>query len=295
MTEKQKGIIALLLVALAWGILPIFPRFLNHSFSLYQQLYLRIGAGFFFSLVFFHKSLRIRRITHIPVKDSILLILRAISYWMIGAGLMTSSLLITTVSNVMFIQSLPATVILGAVLFHEKFTIQKIILIALSFIGVLLVSVSDVSGLVNWGMGEVLSLFSIFAFGFSIVSRKWHTDYLSDRELSTYTLFFAFMFTLIASIVFNEGNIQWNGDMSLIGIIVVSGVIIAGMNFFLNFAYKRVEAIVSGPILSLETVLAIIFAYFIFHEVPSAKACIGGSIILLSAMTMQIVEYKKKK
>jgi len=137
-------------------------------------------------------------------------------------------------------------------------------------------------------------LFSIFAFGFSIVSRKWHTDYLSDRELSTYTLFFAFIFTVIMSNLMREGVPKWNGDAFLVGIIVFSGMIIAGMNFFLNFAYKRVEAIVSGPILSLETVLSIMLAFFVFQEIPSVRACIGGGIILLSAVAMQILEYKRR-
>ncbi|KKS90062.1 MAG: hypothetical protein UW37_C0011G0011 [Candidatus Gottesmanbacteria bacterium GW2011_GWA2_44_17] len=151
MTRKQKGIIALVLVALSWGILPIFPRFLNTSFALYQQLYLRIGAAFFFSILFFHKDIALNKIFHIPFRDTLLLVLRAISYWVLAAGAMTMSLLITKVSNVMFIQALPATAILGTLFFHEKITIRKTMLIIFSFVGVLMVSVNDISGLVHWG------------------------------------------------------------------------------------------------------------------------------------------------
>ena len=77
--------------------------------------------------------------------------LRAISYWVLAAGAMTMSLLITKVSNVMFIQALPATAILGTLFFHEKITIRKTMLIIFSFVGVLMVSVNDISGLVHWG------------------------------------------------------------------------------------------------------------------------------------------------
>lgn len=293
MAEKQKRIIALFIVALAWGILPIFPRFLDHSFRVYQQLYVRIAAAFIFSLLFFYKDLSIRKIIHVPLRDTILLVVRSICYWIIGAGAMTSSLLLTKVSNVMFIQAIPMGAIIGALIFGEKFTKEKALLIMLSFFGVLLVSVNDVVGLTQWGTGELLSLLSVFFFSFSLVSRKWHTQYFSDREISTLTLLLSLIFTIAASYIVGEGNPQWNGDMILVAIIVISGAIIAGMNFFLNYAYKRIEAIVAGPILSLETVLSVIFAFLFFHEIPTIKAGIGGFVIILSALIMQRLEYKR--
>lgn len=293
MTEKQKGIFALVLVAVAWGVLPIFPRFLSQSFALYQQLYVRIGSAFVFSILFFRKDLSLKKILRIPGKDLFLIVLRSLSYWILGAGAMTASLLLTKVSNVMFIQAIPMTAIFGVILLHEKFNKEILVLVVLSFVGILIVSVNDVNGLLRFGLGELLSLFSVIAFSFSLVARKWQTDHLNDRELSTLSLFIAFILTIVISLIIKEGPLMWNGDFTLFGIIIASGIIIAGMNFFLNFAYKRVEAIVSGPILSLEIFLSIIFAFIVFQETPTIRVGVGGILVLLSSVTMQIMEYKR--
>jgi drug/metabolite transporter (DMT)-like permease len=294
MSEKQKGIIALVLVALAWGILPIFPRFLVQSFLLYQQLYLRIGAAFLFSCVFFYKKLTVQKIIHIPLTDVVLLVVRSACYWIIGAGAMTQALLSTSVSNVMFIQALPMTAILGILLLREQITWSTLLLVIASFIGVCIVSVNNVQGLFTFGFGELLSFISIVAFSVSLVARKWHTDFLSDKEISTYTLFIAGLFVYITSWIVGEGVPVWNGDGKLLGIVFVSGLIIAGMNYFLMYGFKRVEAIIANPILSLETVLSILFAFLVFHETPNANAYIGGALILFSALAMHWLEFQKK-
>ena len=51
--EKNKGIIALISLAVVYGILPLIPRYLSTSFELLQQVYLRMFAGFLISFLIF--------------------------------------------------------------------------------------------------------------------------------------------------------------------------------------------------------------------------------------------------
>jgi len=58
-SERQKGIIAIILLALIWASMGIFSRYLNTGFTVFQQVYLRLIAAGTAGYLFFKKDIHL--------------------------------------------------------------------------------------------------------------------------------------------------------------------------------------------------------------------------------------------
>lgn len=73
------------------------------------------------------------------------------------------------------------------------------------------------------------------------------------------------------------------------GIAVIFSLLIGIAGFYLYFSWLRKVSIAYMSVLSyFEVISAIIFAYFIIHEVPSGYTLIGGTIIIVSILIMSL-------
>ncbi|MBW7959866.1 hypothetical protein H3C65_00005 [Patescibacteria group bacterium] len=121
---KQKGIAALVGLAFTYATFGFFTRYLTESFGFFQQLYLRIIAGLVIGFLIFF---------------------RALGYYLLGAALFNKAVLLTKISTVAFIGSIPMTAILGFLILKEKTTFKKVFYIILSFVGVSIISIKGFS------------------------------------------------------------------------------------------------------------------------------------------------------
>src|SRR3989338_10427928 len=141
-SERQKAIASLVLLSLSFASIGIFIRFLSTGFPLYQHIYLRLFIAFLLGLVFF-RGVRLSIFLRLRSKEWGILLLRALSMYVIGFILYNRAILLTKYSNVGFIGSLPSTAVLGILIFKEKLNIKKFLLILVAFLGALLISVKD--------------------------------------------------------------------------------------------------------------------------------------------------------
>lgn len=289
LSERQKGIIALFILVIIWGIIPIVPRFLNISFKLFQQVYLRLFLGFILSLLLFSKKISIKKIITASKLDLFLIIFRATSYYLLGVVLNTQAILLTKISNVTLIGAVPITSLLGFIVLREKISFKKIALVCLSFVGALIVAVNNFSYF-SIGFGELLALLSSLFISLSLISRKWQTKHLNDQETATLVLLISAAEIFVASLISNEGLPLHNWSFNTVGFLIAGGILIAGTSYFSNYGLARVDAVLSGNILMLEPVLASLFAFLIFKEMPLPKEIIGGLIIILSVVLMHRLE-----
>lgn len=289
--ERRKGIIGLFILVLIWGVLPVVPRFLSNDFKLFQQVYLRLAVGFIFSLILFSGKINLTKIFSLPAKDLFWIIFRASAYFLLGVVLNTQALLLTKISNVTLIGTVPVTALLGFILLKEKPTLGKIILIVISFIGALIISVTNFSSF-TLGMGEFVAFLSSLSISFALVSRKWQSKYLNDQETSTLVIFFAAVEIFIFSFFLKEGLPVNNWGIGAVGFLIAGGLLNAGVSFFSNYGLARVDAVLSGNILMLEPVLASFFGFLIFKEIPVARELFGGLIIIASVILMNYSENK---
>ncbi len=291
LTERKKGIIALFALVVVWGILPIIPRFLSTSFKLFQQVYLRMFLGFIISFILFSKKINLNKFSLMPFRDLLLIIFRATFYFLLGVVLNTQALLLTKISNVTLIGTIPIMAILGFIILKEKVTVKKILLITLAFIGAFVVSVKNFSNF-TLGLGEIIALLSSLSISFALISRKWQSKYLNDQETSTLVLFFAAIEIFIFSFFNKEGLPLNNWNIGAIAFLIAGGILNAGTSYFSNYGLARVDAVLSGNILMLEPVLASFFGFLVFKEIPILREAFGGLIIILSVILMHQLENK---
>lgn len=288
--ERQKGIIAIILLAVCYGILALMPRYLINSFALFQQVYLRQAIGFLFLFLLFRRQIDFKKLRTLPLKEWIVVMLRAFIYFFLGVVLFTQSLLMTKISNVTFIGAIPMTALIGFILLKEKFNFQKFFLVLISFLGVIAISVSDFSNITSFGKGEIIALLSAFFISLGLISRKWQSKVLSDRETSILMLFFAALFIFIGSLLKGEGLTATNLQVETVLILVLGGFLNAGVGYLMNYGFSRVDAVLANNLIALEPIFATFFAFLVFSEVPISKEILGGTLIILSAILLHRTE-----
>jgi len=288
-SNKQKGIFALIGLAFTYASFGFFTRYLSLSFDFFQQLYLRIFAGLIIGFLMFGKNFDFSKLKKITSIEWLLLIFRAAAYYLLGAALFNKAVLLTKISTVAFIGSIPMTAILGFLILKEKITLKKIFFISLSFIGVITISVNSFSNFV-WGEGEIFALMSCFFASISIVFRKYQTKLLNNVEITQLQLFFALIFIFITSLFFKEGLPLNNWNINVFLIILLSGLANVLMIFFTNYGFEHIKTSIAANILTLEMFFAVLIGLIIYQEVPSIKEIIGGVFILLSVIQMNKLE-----
>lgn len=157
------------------------------------------------SLILFRNDLDFRKLHKISRREWFLLLFRAFTYYVVGVTLFSQAIILTKYSNVSFIGAIPMTAIYGFILLKEKATLAKVALIVLAFVGVLLISVRDYSNIFSWGYGEVLALISTVSYSLCLVTRKWHSNLLNNKEITQITFFLALILLFITSFFFGEG------------------------------------------------------------------------------------------
>src|SRR3990170_5972742 len=116
-SKQQKGVVALVLLAFGFGMIAIAARYLSYHYALFQQIYLSLGAAFIFSLFLFPRSLTLKKIKEIPVRDWGIMFFRVMVGYLLAASLYRQSLTMTKISNVTFVQSIPFAGLFGWLLF----------------------------------------------------------------------------------------------------------------------------------------------------------------------------------
>lgn len=151
LSENQKGIFALIALTVLFASMGIFARYMQTSFTILQQVYLRVGAAFIIGLVVFKNKLDFKKISKVTKKDWIILTVRSLSMYVFGVVLFTYGIINAKYSNVSFISALPLTAVFGFFLLKEKMTFWKIFYVLTAFIGVIFISVADFSNIFSFG------------------------------------------------------------------------------------------------------------------------------------------------
>src|ERR1700722_9164978 len=86
LTERGKGILAIIALAVIYGIIPLIIRYFS-AFDLFQQIYMRLFMGFIFTVVLFYKQISFKKIYELPLRDKTWIFVRTALYYAIGAVL----------------------------------------------------------------------------------------------------------------------------------------------------------------------------------------------------------------
>lgn len=283
---RKKGIIALIVLAGIWGSMGIFSRYLNTGFTVFQQVYLRLLIAGIIGLIVFKKDIHPSKLKKISLKEWILLVIRAVMYYSIGISLYTKSVILTKLSNVIFIDSLPTTAILGFLLLREKITWQKILYTLLAFLGVMIIGMKDFDNIFSWGTGETIMFVSVWCTALSMVIRKFQTNLLNNKEMTLLILFIGSLITFIFSLLYHESLPIYHWTTGLLLVVVLAGAANTAITYLINYGFEKVDAVLGSNILTLQTIFAIVIGFLVYQEVPLMKELIGGALIVYSVIKM---------
>lgn len=294
-SEHRKGVLALIWLAFIFAAMGLFVRYLSTGFLLFQQVYLRVLAAVVLGLFAFRTQLRWDKIRRVSVREWLLIFFRATSNYLFGVTLFSQAILWTKYSNVSFIGALPMTALYGFILFREKITWQKLLLVLVAFIGVVMISVKDYSQIFVWGRGEIAAFISTVFFSLGYVARKWHSKLLNNHEITELIFIIAFGLVFVTSLTSGESLPLSGWTWGLLLAVLGAGFFNVLNLFLINYGFEHVEAVLASNILTLELVFAIGLGFLFFRELPNLPELIGGTVIVASVIGMNREEAKEQK
>lgn len=284
MSEHQKGVLAITVVAVAFASMGIFARYLAVDLALFQQTYLRIGLAALMAAFVFRRHLSLSHIAHAPLRDMLIVVLRAVMLY--GAvALFTAAILHTKYANVSLVAMVPLLPVFGYLLLGENVTRQKAAYVALGFLGVVLVAVKGVT--LEWGIGETYALLSAILFDASYVARKWQSRYFGNQETTVLMLVVGAIFLIAAgTLAAGEPLPSLSLGLAALAALVASAAFNVFHLYFSNYGFERLEVTLAGQLLMLEVPVALAYGLLLYGEAPSAHELLGGALIVISAWQM---------
>ncbi len=284
MTEHQKGVLAITVVAVAFASMGIFARYLAVDLALFQQTYLRIGLAALIAALVFRRHLSLSRIKNAPFGEWVVVVFRAVMLY--GAvALFTAAILHTKYANVSLVAMVPLLPLFGYFLLGEQVTRAKAAYVALGFVGVVMVALKGVS--LEWGIGETYALLSAICFDFSYVARKWQTGHFGNQETTVLMLAIGAVFLVLAgTFVAGESLPALSLGMTAFVALIASAAFNVFHLYYSNYGFQRLEVTLAGQLLMLEVPVALAYGFALYGEMPALNELIGGALIVGSAWQM---------
>ncbi len=286
--DRKKGILALITVTIFYASAGAVLRYLSYSFGLYQQIYLRTFIGLLLGFIFFRK-VDYGKLSKISVKEWLLLTVRTASN-VLAATLWVYATPITKLANIAFIDSLPLTAVLSFLFVLEKASWKKVVWVAMSFLGVFVVSVKNLSNLGSFGFGELVVFISGFFFAFRNISRRWQSKLLNDQEISQIMFAIGIVVLFFMSIAVGEKMAFPPMNILLWALLLFGGIIMFANIYLTNYGFASVPAVLGNNILNLEGIFALGIGFLFYGEISTLRELLGGVLIIASVVKMNQIE-----
>lgn len=166
--------------------------------------------------------------------------------------------------------------ILSATILKERVTFVRLLLVILGFIGVLLVVKPGFGVTRGIGLGFLAGCFH----GIYIVTTKW----LADKYRPRFLLISQLIIGSFIILPLNLGVEIPSLNMTTIVFLMISALGSAFGNLIIVLASRAAPASVIAPLIYSQLVMATLFGYFIFKDLPDKIALIGLAIIVLSGI-----------
>lgn len=282
--NKLKGVIFLVSSAFFFGIMSIFIRLLGSGgLPPMSQLFLRYIFAFIcaFVYIFVIKKAKIK----IVKKDIVLILITTIFGYALTNLVITYSVLLTQISNFLFLFYSYAIIapILGFIFLKDRINKANIFSLVLSFIALfLLFQPNSVS---TWKLGGFLSILSALGQAGYLILRKKLQQYPANVMMFINTLTGVLVLSIL-SLVF-ENSFYMKGGITHMSVKTWFTTILSGIDNFLAWftmtkGFEYFKATSGSLILLSELLFGIFFAFIFFKEVPTFMALVGGVLILIS-------------
>ena len=285
--SKHLNYIYMVLAALCLGTIGVLVKLIGKSIPLMSLNFLRIFTGFIFllAIIYFID----KKWYQVKKKDLGMFFFIGILY-AVSLSLYTAANIFAPIQNAVLIyHAYPFFVLVfGYFLLKEKITVSKIITLVIAFIGLVIINPFQFG---QHNLGNILALSVALVYGLLItIMRK--TD--KSHSIGSVVWFLGFASILLLPFIFyyGVGNL-----ISVWFYVLLLGVVSTGLAYlFYNLALEKIEAEICSIIATIITPLvSIVMAVLIVSEALKLRTIIGGSILVLSGLYLEMYDKKNKK
>ena len=184
----------------------------------------------------------------------------------------------------------PLWVVLFSMFFlSEKIRLKRWIAVGLGFIGVIIISKPGFDNLNFYYIYPI-----IFCIGFAGVSILIRKLTLAGEPVWLIAFYFSLVSGLGGLLTIPLGLWKMRNTYDFILLILI-GLLGGIANLLLTQSYKLAEVTLTTPLKYLSLVIAIIFGYYFFEEIPSIHTLSGAALIVVSSAIIFIRENQLKK
>lgn len=288
-TNHIRGILMVILATMFWGTSGIFISLTNRNWEISA-----VSLAFWrdvttFSILLIGMSIFIPKLLHVRRKDlPWLLVMGAISIGFFHVLWNTAILLIgASVSTVIQSNAPIFVTIMAWFIFKETLTTRKIIAVALSVIGTVLISgILGMNAVQISSVGLVAALCSAIFYGsFSLFGKKLTGDYNSWTIL-LYIFSFASL-TLLPFQLLNPSPFPYQAPalFYFIGLILIATI--GGFAIYTT-ALAHMQASIAAITATSEVVFAAVLAYFILGERMDVWQVLGAALIVSGVILVSL-------
>jgi len=279
MSQKNKGLIYILLSTIMFGSYGLWSRLIGTDFGVFYQGWTRT---FIIALVLFPIVLYRKEIISIEKKDW-----KWMSIFLISTSLTQAPIFyafnhmdIGAATLLFFVGMTLMMYLVGFVFLGEKATKIKILAFVLACIGLY---ITFSFSLVTFSLlAASMAVLNGFASGIELSSSKKLTGVYSPLYVTWLSWVIIAVTNFIASVGLGEVQHVPTFNLAWLYLVIYAIVSILGFWFAIE-GYKYVESSIGSLLGLLEVIFAVIFGILIFHQALTLKVAIGGTIIILAA------------
>ncbi len=274
---------AILTTMLCLSFIGIFVKLIGGAVPAMTVSFFRTAIGFLFLLSFvpwidgatflnFKKEMKHYAIIGLLMALGFSMTIFALNYAPI------SNVVLVMTTNVLFVS------LFASHFLHERISTREKGAMALGIVGVVIMNPFHGGYMVGNVLALLVAISGALLVVFMRAEEKNHT-----AGASMWFLFFAMLFLLPAPFIWGVGNIPQNWFWLL-----MLGVLCTGLAYLLlSYGLEKVKA-EDVSIISMisQPVFAITLAYFLLGEVPSGRMLVGGGVLLVAGI---ILEMKKMR
>ena len=184
----------------------------------------------------------------------------------------------------------PLWVVLFSMFFlSEKIRLKRWIAVGLGFIGVIIISKPGFDNLNFYYIYPI-----IFCIGFAGVSILIRKLTLAGEPVWLIAFYFSLVSGLGGLLTIPLGLWKMPNPYYFVQLILI-GLLGGIANLLLTQSYKLAEVTLTTPLKYLSLVIAIIFGFYFFEEIPSSYTLSGAALIVVSSAIIFIRENQLKK
>jgi drug/metabolite transporter (DMT)-like permease len=287
---KHKGELLVITSAIGFSLMPVFAKTAYKGGANVTSVLL---FRFTFALIFIWAYIFIKKINFKITKKqiSLLFILGSILYSGTAIAIFNAYRLISAGTAQVLTYTYPAWVlILTAIFFKEKITVNKVYALVLSIIGTVLVAYSPDQHINTLGVGFALISAVAYAFYVTFIDHGEFSE-VNSIVMTAYILLFANISFAVYG--FARGEIITNFSTSAWISIAMLALFSTTIAIFAFCAGAKLIGSSKAAIVStIEPISTFIFGYIFLGEKLSFNMMIGGAVVIMAILSIHIFKYE---